>query len=259
MATDQTDDVRARAALKRRALAHLKKTDPVLGELIDRVGGFPPPPRAEGTHFDAVMRSIVYQQLSGKAAATIHGRLHGLYGERPPLPHELLETPDEHLRGVGLSRQKIGYLRDLAGRVHSGDVAIHDLDAMTDDEIIAALTRVKGVGKWTAQMFLMFRLGRPDVLPDLDLGIQKAIKLAYGLRKMPKPDRVRAIGAKWSPYASIASWYLWRSLDLPDGKRLVMKRAPVRKKSVTSAAPKRSAARRSGAKRSQARRPKPSR
>jgi DNA-3-methyladenine glycosylase II len=130
----------------------------------------------------------------------------------------LLATPEETLRGVGLSRQKIGYLRDLAARVDAGDVPLHTLDTLSDDEIIAALVRVKGVGRWTAQMFLMFRLGRPDVLPELDLGVQNAIRLAYGLPSRPTPKDVLRIGAPWRPWASVASWYLWRSLENGDGQ-----------------------------------------
>ena len=114
-----------------------------------------------------------------------------------------------------MSRQKAAYIRDLAGHVHRGDLPLENIASLTDAEITAALTKVKGIGKWSAQMFLMFRLGRPDVLPDLDLGIQKAIKLAYGLRSLPKPKRVLKIGKPWSPYSTVASWYLWRSIDGP--------------------------------------------
>ena len=170
-------------------------------------------PRADGTHFDAVMRSIIFQQLSGQAAGTIHRRLKDLYGGRDPTPSELLRTSDEKLRAIGLSRQKSAYLKDLATRVSTGSFPMDTLDELTDDQIIDALTAVKGVGRWTAQMFLMFRLGRPDVLPDLDLGIQKGVKRAYGLRKHPLPKRVAKIGTKWAPYRTIASWYLWRLLD----------------------------------------------
>jgi DNA-3-methyladenine glycosylase II len=197
----------------RRAVAHLKRADPTLAAVIARVGPCRFEPRAEGTHFEAVARAIVYQQLSGKAAGTIHGRFHALYGGRAPEPDELLATPDDRLRGAGLSRQKVGYLRDLAGRVAAGDVPLGRVELLGDDEVIAALTRVKGVGRWTAQMFLMFRLGRPDVLPDLDLGVQKAIQLAYGRRAMPKPADVLRVGRPWAPYRTVASWYLWRSLD----------------------------------------------
>ena len=200
----------------RRAIAHLTTADPVLGEVIRRVGRFRLTPRAEGTHFDAVCRSIIYQQLSGKAAATIHGRVLELYGGRSPLPHELATTTDEQLRGVGLSRQKLSYLKDLASRVASSELPIETLHELADDDVIDALVRVKGIGRWTAQMFLMFRLGRPDVLPELDLGIQKAIQRTYRLRKRPLPERVLRIGAAWAPYRTIASWYLWRSLELAE-------------------------------------------
>jgi DNA-3-methyladenine glycosylase II len=198
----------------RRAIAHLTDTDPVLAKVIGRVGAFRLTPRAEGSHFDAVCRSIIYQQLSGKAAATIHGRVLGLYGGRPPRPDELAATSDEHLRAVGLSRQKLSYLKDLAVRVAGNELPIETLHELPDAEVIDALVRVKGIGRWTAQMFLMFRLGRPDVLPDLDLGIQKAIQRAYRLRKRPLPERVLRIGAPWAPYRTVASWYLWRSLEL---------------------------------------------
>jgi DNA-3-methyladenine glycosylase II len=184
--------------------------------VIRRVGPFRLVPRSTGTHFDAVCRSIIYQQLSGKAAATIHGRVLGLFGGRAPLPVELAATTDEQLRGVGLSRQKLSYLKDLASRVASAELPIETLHELPDADVIDALVRVKGVGRWTAQMFLMFRLGRPDVLPELDLGIQKAIQRAYRLRKRPLPERVLKIGAAWKPYRTVASWYLWRSLELAE-------------------------------------------
>ena len=184
-----------------------------MAQVIATVGRYKGWPRSDGTHFEAVARSIVFQQLSGKAAGTIHGRFQGLYGGRTPLPSELAETPDEQLRSIGLSRQKCAYLKDLGSRVGSGELPIETLHELTDDEIVAALTRVKGIGHWTAQTFMMFRLGRPDVLPDLDLGIQKGIQRAYRLRKLPTPERVTRIGAKWAPYRTVASWYLWRYLD----------------------------------------------
>jgi DNA-3-methyladenine glycosylase II len=197
----------------RRAIAHLTDADPVLGEVIRQVGPFRLAPRADGTHFDAVCRSIIYQQLSGKAAATIHGRVLGLYGGRSPRPNELATTTDEQLRAVGLSRQKLSYLKDLASRVASNELPIETLHELADDDVIGALVRIKGVGRWTAQMF---RLGRPDVLPELDLGIQKAIQRAYRLRKRPLPERVLKIGTAWAPYRTVASWYLWRSLELAE-------------------------------------------
>ena len=197
------------------SIRHLRRVDPVLAAIIDRVGPCRLEPRREGTHFDALVRSIVYQQLSGKAASTILGRVHGLYGNRSPTPAELLATPDETLRAAGLSRQKLSYLKDLAAKVESGVVplAADAIDHLTDSEIIERLVTVKGIGRWTVHMFLIFRLGRPDVLPELDLGIQNAIKRAYRMRKQPGPKDVLRIGKSWTPHASVASWYLWRSLE----------------------------------------------
>ena len=139
--------------------------------------------------------------------------MHDIYGGRPPTAAQLLVTPDAALQGAGVSRQKIGYLRDLASRVDSGEVPLTRIARLPDEELIATITKVKGIGRWTAQMFLMFQLHRPDVLPELDLGIQNAIWKAYGLRKRPAPGDVLRIGAPWRPHASVASWYLWRSLD----------------------------------------------
>jgi len=195
------------------AVAHLTRADRVLARLIRRVGPCGLAVRREGTHFDAIARAIVYQQLSGKAAGTILARFREIYGGRTPEPVELLATPDERLRAAGLSRQKIGYLRDLATKVHEGAVPLDGLDDLPDEAVLEALVRIKGVGRWTAQMFLMFRLGRPDVLPELDLGVQRGIQLAYGLSALPRPKDVQRIGAPWAPYRSAAAWYLWRSLD----------------------------------------------
>jgi len=159
----------------------------------------------------------VFQQLSGKAAATIHSRFLDLYPDRSPTPEQVLATTDAQLRAAGLSRQKIGYLRDLARRVHTGELPLDHVHTLADADLISHLVQVKGIGKWTAQMFLMFKLGRVDVLPELDLGIQNAIKRAYRKRKVTPKDVLR-IGANWSPYASVACWYLWRSLDNGDGQ-----------------------------------------
>lgn len=174
--------------------------------------------RTEGTHFQALSRSILYQQLAGKAAATIHGRFVALFPDSAPTPEHLLNLSDEQLRGVGLSRQKLSYLRDLASQVASGALPLDAIEEMSDQDIIAHLTQVKGIGRWTAHMFLIFRLGRPDVLPELDLGVQNAIMRAYRKRKRPTPRDVLKIGAKWSPHASLAAWYLWRSLDNGPGQ-----------------------------------------
>jgi DNA-3-methyladenine glycosylase II len=197
----------------RTSVTYLKRADPVLARVIERVGSCRFEPRAQGTHFHALLRSIVYQQLSGKAAGTILDRVLALYGGRYPRPAQLLATPEEALRQAGLSRQKLTYLRDLATKVHTGEVPLGRVRRLSDDEIITHLTHVKGIGRWTAQMFLMFRLGRPDVLPELDLGIQTAIQRAYDLPKRPAPTDVLRIGAAWRPHATIAAWYLWRSLE----------------------------------------------
>jgi DNA-3-methyladenine glycosylase II len=197
----------------RTSVLHLKRADPVLARVIARVGPCRFRRRAGGTHFDALLRSIVYQQLSGKAARTILDRVLALYAGRYPRPAQLLQTPDDALRGAGLSRQKLAYLRDLATKVDTAEVPLARIGRLADEEVIAHLTRVNGIGRWTAQMFLMFRLGRPDVLPELDLGIQNAIQRAYGLPERPGPADVLRIGAAWRPYATIACWYLWRSLE----------------------------------------------
>ena len=202
----------------RTAVRHLKRVDPILAEVIERVGPCRLELRAEGTHYQALARSIVFQQLSGKAASTILSRFFALYPERTPTPEAVLETPDPTLRAVGLSRQKVAYLRDLSLKITTGDLPLDEVEQMADDDLIAHLVQVKGIGRWTAQMFLMFRLGRPDVLPELDLGIQNAIKRAYRKRKRPTPKDVKKIGARWSPHSSVASWYLWRSLENGDGQ-----------------------------------------
>ena len=204
--------------IHRPALAHLKRADPVLGGVIERVGPCRLEARRAGTHYDALVRSIVFQQLSGKAAGTIHGRFRALYPGKRPRPDLVLATSDELLRGAGLSRQKIGYLHDLSARVADRSLPLAHLGRLPDDAIIEHLVQVKGIGRWTVQMFLMFRLGRPDVLPELDLGVQNAIQRAYGLRRRPTPKDVLRIGAPWRPYASVASWYLWRSLENGDGQ-----------------------------------------
>lgn len=201
----------------RKAVEHLGNADPVIAEVISKVGPYKLALRTAGTHFDALVRSIVYQQLSGKAAATIHGRVLQLFNPDAPLPPQIIATDHEALRRAGLSNQKAGYIRNLAEHAMSGTLPVESLHELTDEEIIAALTQVKGIGRWSAQMFLMFRLGRPNVLPDLDLGVQKGIQTAYRMRKLPSPRKVLEIGKKWSPYCSMASWYMWRVLEMPPG------------------------------------------
>jgi DNA-3-methyladenine glycosylase II len=203
------------ALWQRAAVRHLKKADPVLERIIERVGPNRFGARASGSHLDALVRSIVGQQLSTSAATTIHGRLLVLVGEANPLPEDWLALNDPDMRAAGLSRQKIAYIRDLARHVKDGELPMDRLHLMSDDEVIEALTAVKGIGVWTAQMFLMFRLGRPDILPVLDLGIRNAFRRAYKLRKDPTAKRMQALAKSWAPYRSVASWYLWQSLELP--------------------------------------------
>ena len=195
-----------------RARRHLSRRDPVIRDLMRTHGQCGLADAQHGDPFGALMKAIVSQQLSTKAADTIFTRLIALF-EGPPLPPALAALTDAQLRGVGLSSQKLKYMRDLGMKVQDGSLPLHTLDALDDEDVIVALTRVKGIGRWTAEMFLMFRLHRPDVLPVDDLGIVKAVQKAYGLRKTPSADRLNAIGEAWRPYRSVACWYLWRSLN----------------------------------------------
>jgi DNA-3-methyladenine glycosylase II len=195
----------------RKAINHLKKSDPVMRGIIERVG----PCRMEFGEpvFHSLAEAIVYQQLNGKAAVTIFNRFAALAGD-PVVPEGIAKLTDEQLRSAGLSKQKSSYLRDMAERAIRGELNFTRLPEMTDEEVIKHLTQVKGVGVWTAQMFLMFTLKRPNVLPTGDFGIQMAIKKHYNKRKMPKPALMEKIAKPWEPYRSIACWYLWRSLDV---------------------------------------------
>jgi DNA-3-methyladenine glycosylase II len=191
----------------------LMRRDPVMRELIRRHGDCGLADHQHTDPYKALVHSIMSQQLSTKAAATIARRFDALFGGRFPLPRQVLETPEDKLRSVGLSGMKVSFIRDLARRIEDGSIRLDALDTMTDDEVIEALTAVKGIGRWTAEMFLMFRLHRPDVLPVGDLGIVNAIKKQYRLRKTPTPKRMMQLGESWRPYRSIACWYLWASLD----------------------------------------------
>jgi DNA-3-methyladenine glycosylase II len=196
-----------------RARRLLMRRDPVMRDLMRRYGACG---LADAQHTDpykALVRAIISQQLSSRAAATIARRFEELFGGRFPSPAAVLAMPDDRLRSVGLSGMKVSFVRDLARRVHDGSLHLDSLERMSDDEVIAELTQVKGIGRWTAEMFLMFRLHRPDVLPLGDLGIVNAMKRAYGLRKTPTPDRMTRIAEAWRPYRSVACWYLWASLD----------------------------------------------
>lgn len=200
----------------RRAVVHLKRIDPVLGAMIARVGQCRWEGKSDHTHFGFVLRCIVYQQLSGKAAATIFSRVQDLYGGRSPTEPELLATRVPKLRAAGLSGRKVEYAKELAARSHSGELALHDLHALDDDAVIKTLVSVRGIGRWTAQMVLMFHLGRPDVFPELDLGVQKGLQQLLGLRRLPSPEQTAKLGERWAPYRTVAAWYLWRILELPE-------------------------------------------
>jgi DNA-3-methyladenine glycosylase II len=190
--------------------------DPVMAALVRRIGPLDHAARRRGRPDDAygsLVRTIVGQQLSTKAARTIYTRLAALFGDRPPTPAELLAAEDEVLREVGLSRQKIGYLRDLAARVRSGELELHALQELTDEGVSREITAVKGLGRWSADMFLIFHLRRPDVLPVGDLGIRRAVERAYGLPGLPDQDTLRSLAGPWRPHRTLASLYLWESLD----------------------------------------------
>ena len=194
----------------RKAIEHLKSSDPTLRAIIESVG----PCRIEYGEptFASLAETIVYQQLNGKAAATIFGRFADLAG-RPVTPQGVLKLTDPEMRAAGLSKQKLSYLRSLAELTLSGEVNFEQLPNLPNEEVIAHLTRVKGIGVWSAQMFLMFTLRRPDILPTGDLGIQIAMRKHYRKRKLPKPKEMEKIAKAWAPYRTYACWYLWRSVD----------------------------------------------
>jgi DNA-3-methyladenine glycosylase II len=198
-----------------RARRLLMRRDPILAPVIRQYRARTLLDTPPADPFPALVRTITSQQISTKAAATIHGRLVALM-PRGVKPKALLALTDEQLRAAGLSRQKTAYLRDLAAKVESGELPVHSLHELTDEQVIEAIVQVKGLGRWSAEMFLMFRLHRPDVLPVDDLGIVNAIHRLYGLRKRPKPDRIRKIAEPWRPYRTVACWYLWRSLENED-------------------------------------------
>ena len=197
----------------RKAINHLKKADPVMAAIIAKAGpyrvGYRDPV------FQTLVRSIVYQQLNGKAALTIFNRLAEAAKVNPMTPESILKLRPQKMRAVGLSKQKTLYIRELARLTRNGEIQFERLPEMEDAAIIETLTRVKGVGVWTVQMFLMFALQRPNVLPVGDLAVRAAIKKAYGLAELPKPAEMERIAEAWHPYRSVASWYLWRSLENP--------------------------------------------
>jgi len=201
-----------------KAVAHLRATDPRLAAIIDTVGPFRMELKHSRSLFGALAEAIVYQQLSNKAAATIYGRVEALYPDAPDgfTPRHILKTPDDALRGCGLSRAKVLAVQDLARRVEGGELpTLDEALAIPDAELIERLVTVRGIGRWSAEMFLMFRLGRPDVLPLDDYSLRKAYAKAFRKRALPSPKELEKAGEKWRPYRTVASWYLWRVLDLP--------------------------------------------
>ncbi|HLG95275.1 MAG TPA: DNA-3-methyladenine glycosylase [Bryobacteraceae bacterium] len=195
----------------RKAILHLKKADPTLGLIIERVGTY----RIEyrDPDFQTLVRSIVYQQLSGKVAKVIFGRLADMVPDGKLTAEAILKLTPAKMRRAGLSKQKTAYIRDLARKTVQGKVRFEALAELPDQEVIEHLTQVKGIGVWTAHMFLIFALRRLDVLPTGDLGVRSAIRKVYGLEELPHPKQVEELAASWRPYCSVASWYLWRSLD----------------------------------------------
>jgi DNA-3-methyladenine glycosylase II len=200
----------------KKALDHLKKSDVILAAIIERVG--PCRITYREPTFEALARSIVFQQLNTKAARTIYGRLEEAAGGAVT-PEAIRNLSVGEMRRAGLSKQKIGYIRDLADHALEGTLDFEQLPGMADEEIIATLTDIKGIGVWTAHMFLIFALRRPNVLPVGDFGVRSAIRRAYKKRKLPTPKEMEKIARNWHPYCSFASWYLWRSLEFPDNSK----------------------------------------
>jgi 3-methyladenine DNA glycosylase/8-oxoguanine DNA glycosylase len=198
------------------AIAHLTDVDPKLAELMARVGPFAMPTREAMSPFQMLLHAIVYQQITTKAAASIHARLVALFPGDRPGPRRLQKLSDEDLRGAGLSRPKQRAARDLADKALDGTVPTRrQLERMDDDAIIERLSRVRGIGQWSAEMMLIFQLGRPDVLPVTDLGVRKGFQLSHGGRALPEPKKLLRYGERWRPYRSVASWYLWQANYLP--------------------------------------------
>ncbi len=189
------------------------RSDPVLGGLVKKLGPCGLETTRRIDRFAMTVRSIVSQQLSVKAASTIHGRLEEALDAGRVTPAAILSLEGDRMRACGLSWAKVASVRDLATRVTDGSLALESLDKLDDERVIEALTAVKGIGRWSAEMFLIFRLGRPDILPVGDVGVQRAMRKLYGLRKHPSPARMTMLARPWRPYRSIACWYLWRSLD----------------------------------------------
>ena len=196
------------------ACKHLRKADPKLGRIIKRVGPCQLHAFAPRDPFEALCMSIASQQLSTKAADTIFRRFCDLFPNRKPTPHGVMTLGNDEIRAVGFSRPKVTFIKDLAAHVIDGRLDLKGLKKHPDDEVMRQLVAVKGIGRWTAEIFLMFRLGRPDVFPADDLGLMNAVQRVYGLRKRPDAKRLRKMGEAWKPHRSVAAWYLWQSLEL---------------------------------------------
>ena len=198
------------------ALRFLRRTDPVMAQLIRQAGPFSVNPERGVGPYEALVQAVAHQQLTGKAARTILSRFYALYGaDCCPEPARLVDTPDEALRGCGFSRAKAASLKDIAARTLDGTIPQRRaLARMKNEAIIERLVEARGVGRWTVEMFLMFTLGRPDVLPVDDYGIRLGYKIAYGKRTLPKPKSLAKFGERWAPYRTTASWYLWRAVDM---------------------------------------------
>jgi len=214
-ASKRRPPARLRGAGMQKAMMHLTEADATLGELIAKYGTLPPEREgrpAHDDHYGALLRSITNQQLSVAAARTIYNRMLDRFGGNPPTPEQILADDPEELRSVGLSRPKIGYLRSLAEHVLAGELELHRLDELSDEQAISELVAVKGLGEWTAHMFLMFQLERPDVMAPGDLGIRRAIERAYTLEE-PDRETIERLAERWRPHRTLACRYLWRSLE----------------------------------------------
>lgn len=218
--TDAAPPASVRARMRRRKLPydadaarrHIAKADPVMRDIVKRVG--PYALEVRGAPYESLLRAILYQQLAGAAAAAIERRFLAIFDDRIPASHELIAVGDERLRAAGVSRQKAGYMRSLAEHFDAGALSDRHLRRATDNDVIEHVTQVKGIGRWTADMLLLFCLGRPDILPVGDLGVRASMRDAYGLDDLPSPAQMEEIAGPWRPYRSAATWYLWRRTDI---------------------------------------------
>jgi DNA-3-methyladenine glycosylase II len=201
------------------AISHLKGADPRLGLLIENVGALTLKPRVDHSIFESLLRSIVYQQLAGSAAAAILGRVKLLFSDNGyPSPQQIVDAPEELLRSAGLSRNKMAAIKDLSAKALDGTVpTLAKARYMSDEELVDRLVTIRGVGVWTVEMLLIFRMGRPDVLPVTDYGVRKGVALTYKMRELPTPKQLLRRGEKWRPYRSVASWYFWRAAEKGSG------------------------------------------